>query len=77
MFTWNASRAPQQIKSAKTGCDKASQATVENNLCQHIINRTRHQFSVGDFSHCTASIVDRITDYNDFYSIFACRSCPV
>ncbi len=36
--------------------------TVENhlNLCQHIINRKRQQFSVGDLSRCAASSVDMV-----------------
>ncbi len=42
------------------------------NLCQYVINRTWLQFTVGDLScRGTASGVDSITDYNEFYSILS------
>ncbi len=60
--------APQQLKSAYTGLDKA---TIENHLkfvsARH--KQNGQQFSVGDLSRRTASSVDSINEYNDVYSI--------
>ncbi len=46
-------------------------------LCQYVINRTRHKFTVEDLSRHTASSVDSIADYNGFYSILLRHIAPL
>ncbi len=41
-------------------------------LCQYVINRTRHQFTVLDLSR-----VNTIADHNGFYCILSCRAVRV
>ncbi len=67
----------QQLKSVYTGLGKVTVKNHLNFVSVYVINRTRHQFTVGDLSCCAASSVDGITDYNGFYCSLLRRAARV